>query len=106
MKGLKTKMNKIVNDNLRVGDKFKGNINKEIFEIMNSDKKIDSKINDNNKFCDSHNKLFINFHLMLTLYKNHLFTVFSNVKILLYQFLQLILIVLLLLLLTVYNSII
>ena len=27
MKGLKTKMNKIVNDNLRVGDKFKGNIN-------------------------------------------------------------------------------
>ena len=34
MKGLKTKMNKIVNDNLRVGDKFKGNINKEIFEII------------------------------------------------------------------------
>ena len=24
MKGLTTKMNKIVNDNLRVGDKFKG----------------------------------------------------------------------------------
>lgn len=34
MKGLTTKMNKIVNDNLRVGDKFKGNINKEIFEII------------------------------------------------------------------------
>ena len=34
MKGLIIKMNKIVNDNLRVGDKFKGNINKEIFEII------------------------------------------------------------------------
>ena len=34
MKGLTTKINKIVNDNLRVGDKFKGNINKEIFEII------------------------------------------------------------------------
>ena len=38
MKGLTTKMNKIVNDNLRVGDKFKGNINKEIFEIISIDK--------------------------------------------------------------------
>ena len=34
MKGLIIKMNKIVNDNLKVGDKFKGNINKEIFEII------------------------------------------------------------------------
>lgn len=37
MKGLIIKMNKIVNDNLRVGDKFKGNINKEIFEIISID---------------------------------------------------------------------
>lgn len=37
MKGLIIKMNKIVNDNLKVGDKFKGNINKEIFEIISID---------------------------------------------------------------------
>lgn len=27
-------MNKIINDNLKVGDKFKGQINNEIFEII------------------------------------------------------------------------